>query len=162
MNNVWEAAASFVEFSVANDAAVKVVFSPTGGDEHVYLNGFELDGPSPKAQIAFPFPESHNMHLEPEQSGSLQASWRAPNGTSDVKYDVYLGTSADKLANVGKGLAKAFVTFTGKRHPLRAGFISTNHIIKSSMPPKPIIGELMLLPLIKPTLVIRGLSNLRN
>jgi hypothetical protein len=116
-----------VEFSVTNNAAVKVIFSPTGGDEHVYLNGFELDGPSPKAQIAFPLPENHNMHLEPNKSGSLEASWRAPNGTSDAKYDVYLGTSADKLTNVGRGLAKASVTFTGKRQILleQASFLLT-------------------------------------
>ncbi|KAM0263682.1 hypothetical protein ACHAPA_008656 [Fusarium lateritium] len=112
VNNVWEAAASYVEFSVSNNAPVKLVFTPTGGDEHVYLNGFELDGPSPKAQIAFPFPANHDMHLELDKGGSLQASWRAPNGTSDVKYDVYLGISPDKLTNVGKGLAKTSVTYT--------------------------------------------------
>ncbi|KAF5019517.1 hypothetical protein F66182_8459 [Fusarium sp. NRRL 66182] len=110
VNNIWEASASYVEFSVSDGAEVKVVFTPTGGDDHVYLNGFELDGPSPKTQAAFPSPENHNMHVEPKNR-SIQASWRAPAGSSNVKYNVYLGTSPDKLSIVGKDLTETSVAF---------------------------------------------------
>lgn len=114
MNNVWDAATSYVEFSVSDGKPVKVTFTPSGGNKHVYLNGFELDGPSMDQQIAFPFPENHNEHIELGSDGTIEASWRAAPGVSGNKYNVYLGTSVDELHSVGDGLEETSVTFTGK------------------------------------------------
>ncbi|KAF4987087.1 hypothetical protein FDECE_15610 [Fusarium decemcellulare] len=113
VNNIWDAATSYVEFSISAGGAVEVVFTPSGGDGHAYLNGFELDGPSMGQQAAFPYPENHDEHVELGESGSIQASWRAPAGVSGAKYNVYLGTSVAGLKSVGKDLAKTSVSLTG-------------------------------------------------
>ncbi|KAF4977887.1 hypothetical protein FZEAL_5661 [Fusarium zealandicum] len=109
VDNMWEAATSLVEFSVSDGEAVDFVFTPKGGDSHVYLNGFEFDAPTMASQVAFPYPENHNEHVEIGKGGSIQASWRAPSTGSGVKYNVYLGTAADKLSSIGEGLTEPSV-----------------------------------------------------
>ncbi|KAK7419036.1 hypothetical protein QQX98_003538 [Neonectria punicea] len=113
VDNIWETATSYVEFSASENATVGIVFTPTGGDEHVYLNGFELDGPSLEHQIAFPYPENNNEHVELSEKGLVQASWRATPGASNVKYNVYVGTSASELNRIGEGLTATSISLTG-------------------------------------------------
>ncbi|KAM5386448.1 hypothetical protein ACJZ2D_000411 [Fusarium nematophilum] len=113
VDNLWEAATSYIEFSVSQGQTVEVIFTPGGGDEHIYLNGFELDGPNIQHQIAFPHPENHDEHVELGERGSTQASWRAPFGTSAAKYNVYLGSSADELQSIGEGVTETSIALTG-------------------------------------------------
>lgn len=114
MNNLWDAATTYVEFSVSGGEATEIVFTPSGGDGHVYLNGFEIDGPAIDLQAGFPSPENHNEHVQLEETGTIQASWRAVAGAKDAKYNVYLGTSAADLKSVGQGLQETSVVFKGE------------------------------------------------
>ena len=114
VDNIWEAATSYVTFTASGSDPVEITFTPSGADNRVFLNGFEVDGPAIDQQISFPFPENKNERIETED-GTVSASWRAPAGIEAPTYDVFLGTSADKLDAVDSGLTEATFTFTGKQ-----------------------------------------------
>lgn len=100
-------------FTASGSDPVEITFTPSGANNRVFLNGFEVDGPAIDQQIRFPVPENKNERIETED-GSVSASWRAPAGIDGPTYDVYLGTSADELDVVDSGLTESKVTFTGE------------------------------------------------
>lgn len=89
-------------------------FAPSGGDKHVYLSGFEIDGSSIDNQVSFPFPENHDEHVELSGEGTIQASWRGLSHVSDARYNVYLGSSADALYSIGQDLKDSSVLLQGE------------------------------------------------
>lgn len=98
-------------FSASGSGPVEIIFTPSGADNRVYMNGFEVDSPSVDQQASFPFPENKNERIESD--GSVAASWRAPAGVEGPTYDVYLGTSPDELELVESGLADSAITLAG-------------------------------------------------
>ncbi|KAB8252903.1 pectin lyase fold/virulence factor [Aspergillus flavus] len=105
VDNIWEAATSYVTFTVDSaDQAVEIVYTPTSADGLVYLNGFEIDTPALKDQISFPSPPHREEHLELGDGKSITATWRAPSSGDSVTYNVYMGNASDTLEVVNEGL----------------------------------------------------------
>lgn len=92
--------------------AVQITYTPSGADEKVWINGFEVDGASPAAQIGSPWPRNLDERIQPGENGGVAASW-APAEVSSPTYDVYIGTDASDLTSIGTGLTDTSVTFTG-------------------------------------------------
>ncbi|KAF1966576.1 pectate lyase [Bimuria novae-zelandiae CBS 107.79] len=114
VDNVYESGSSYVKFNVASSTAmVVIVYVPSGGDGRVFLNGIEIDGPSIAQQISFPSPANKDEWVDLKNSSSLFASWRAPSGVSDAKYNVYVGTEATSLNSVATGVSSNTATLTG-------------------------------------------------
>lgn len=113
VDNIWEAGTSYANFTASGSEPVEITFTPSGGNNRVFLNGFEVDGVAMGEQISFPFPENKNERIETED-GSVSASWRAPADVEGATYDVYLGTEPDALEVVESGLTEAQVTFSCK------------------------------------------------
>ncbi|KAF4992967.1 hypothetical protein FDECE_13551 [Fusarium decemcellulare] len=107
--NMFDSAASFAFFE-STGGTVKVVYKPTGGN--IYLNGFEIDSESVGRQIRFPRPE-HRSGNVPAKNGAVTASWLPTFDVDGGTYNVYLGTSPDKLNNVAKTLVNPKITFRG-------------------------------------------------
>ncbi|KAL4888897.1 pectate lyase [Aspergillus ambiguus] len=114
IDNIWEAATSYVRFSVnSTDQIVEITYTPSGTDGLAYLNGFEIDTPSMGNQVSFPTPAHRDERIQPESKVNLTASWRRPVSANSPTYDVYLGTSANSLAVVGKGLSEEQIVLSG-------------------------------------------------
>ncbi|KAL2863963.1 pectin lyase fold/virulence factor [Aspergillus lucknowensis] len=114
VDNIWEAATSYITFSVGSvDEAVDIVYTPDGGDGLVYLNGFEIDTPAMGNQISFPTPAHRDERLEPEDGESVLASWRVPADAESATYNVYLGTDAANLTAIEEELAEPQARLTG-------------------------------------------------
>ncbi|RAQ60014.1 hypothetical protein AFCA_011081 [Aspergillus flavus] len=114
VDNIWETATSYVTFTVDSaDHAVEIVYTPTGADGLVYLNGFEIDTPALKDQISFPSPPHREEHLELGDGKSITATWRAPSSGDSVTYNVYMGNASDTLEVVNEGLSETQVTLSG-------------------------------------------------
>ncbi|KAL2783269.1 pectin lyase fold/virulence factor [Aspergillus keveii] len=110
IDNIWEAATSYITFSVGSpDETVEVVYTPSGDDGRVYLNGFEIDTPAIENQVSFPTPAHRDERLEPTNDTTIVASWRAPTGIESPTYDVYLSTNNDNFTQIGQGLGEAEV-----------------------------------------------------
>lgn len=92
---------------------MEITYTPSGGDNRVYLNGFEVDGPGIGQQIRFPTPENKNERIQGD-GGSVAASWGASSNVEGATYDVYLGTSPDELESVATGLTEPQTTLEGK------------------------------------------------
>jgi hypothetical protein len=115
IDNIWEAATSYITFSVGSpDETVEVVYTPSGGDGRVYLNGFEIDTPAIENQVSFPTPAHRDERLEPTNGTSIVASWRAPAGIESPTYDVYLSTNNDNFTQIGQGLDETEVEVTSR------------------------------------------------
>ncbi|KAI8162604.1 putative pectate lyase C [Colletotrichum sp. SAR 10_70] len=114
VDNIWEAAASYVTFDVATAGQeVKVVYTPTGGDQRAFINGFEIDAPAMANQISFPTPKHRDERIEIGTETSVKASWRAPASAEGVKYNVFLGTSATNLTSVAEGVTETSASLPG-------------------------------------------------
>ena len=107
IDNIWEAASSYVTFTAIQGEAVEIVYTPdTAGDGRAFLNGFEIDSPSLENQISFPTPIHRDERVVPiENSTDISASWRAAKAAG-ATYNVYLGTSRTELKSVATGLTK--------------------------------------------------------
>jgi hypothetical protein len=90
---------------------VQITFTPSGGDEKVWLNGFEVDGPPPAAEISFPAPRHLDERIESED-GKFDASWTAAK-ISSPKYNIYLGKTDTDLELVSAEQDGTTVTFEG-------------------------------------------------
>ncbi|KAI8941801.1 hypothetical protein NX059_003002 [Plenodomus lindquistii] len=110
-DNIWQSSASYVKFNATSGKAVNVIYTPNkDADGRVFLNGFEIDTPSLETQISFPTPVHRDERVSIDKAGSsFAASW-TPARIGNASYDVYLGTTRDKLQNVAKGLSEASVT----------------------------------------------------
>ncbi|TDZ32228.1 putative pectate lyase C [Colletotrichum spinosum] len=114
VDNIWEAATSYVTFEVKSAAdEVKVVYTPKGADKRAFLNGFEIDTPAMQNQISFPSPKHRDERIEAGKEGSVEASWRAPSSAKGVKYNVFLGTSPTELKSVAEGVTETSASLTG-------------------------------------------------
>ncbi|RYP41483.1 hypothetical protein DL767_000988 [Monosporascus sp. MG133] len=114
IDNIWETASSYVKFEVDGPSQeVQVTYKPTAGDGLVYINGFEIDTPHLGQQIAFPTPHHRDERIQLRGGDSTTASWNAPSDLEGVTYDVYLGTTADDLTVVTRGLTETSVELTG-------------------------------------------------
>lgn len=90
IDNIWGAAASYINFTATAGKAVEVVYnSDKSGDGRVFLNGFEIDTPSMQNQISFPSPRHNDERVE-VIGNEVDASWRAVK-TEGAVYNVYLG-----------------------------------------------------------------------
>ncbi|KAF2127759.1 polysaccharide lyase family 1 protein [Dothidotthia symphoricarpi CBS 119687] len=115
VDNIWEAAASFVTFSAVEGQAIEIVFAPdSSGDGRVFLNGFQIDSPNVEDQISFPEPAHQNERIEVSGDGekSVRASWKAAQAR-DAVYNVYLGTSPTTLKTVATSLSETSTTLQG-------------------------------------------------
>ena len=104
VDNIWEAANSYVTFEATEGKDVEVVYTPSryvGG--RVFLNGFEIDGPSMENQISFPAPAHRDERVGIEDGNTVEVSWRAAKAEY-ATYDVYLGTEPTGLQAVAQGL----------------------------------------------------------
>lgn len=63
--------------------------------------------------VSFPYPSHNDEHLNLEGSTSVTASWTPPALVSSPKYNIYLGTSQDKLESVSLNQEDASVSFEG-------------------------------------------------
>ncbi|KAL0931159.1 pectate lyase [Colletotrichum truncatum] len=114
VDNIWEAATSYVTFEVTSSTQeVKVVYTPKGADQRAFINGFEVDSPEIKNQISFPTPKHRDERIEVDGEKSFKASWRAPASAAGVKYNVFLGTSPTELKSVVEGATETEATLTG-------------------------------------------------
>ncbi|KAM0321815.1 hypothetical protein ACHAQA_009912 [Verticillium albo-atrum] len=113
VDNLWETAHSYVQFTVsgANDTT-EIQFIPTGADGRVFLNGFEIDTPDINNVISFPEPNNRDERVRLEGGDTHGVSWTAADVKS-AKYNVYLGTSPSELKSVSLGLEGTSTTFTG-------------------------------------------------
>lgn len=105
VDNIWEAATSYITFTATQGEAVEIVYKPdTAGDGRAFLNGFEIDSPSLENQISFPSPVHRDERVVPiENSTDIDASWRAAK-VNGATYNVHLGTSPTALKSVASGL----------------------------------------------------------
>lgn len=92
---------------------MEVVYTPSGGEDRPYLNGFEIDTPALNNQISFPYPAHRDERLQLEGS-NVTASWRAPAAGDSPVYNVYLGTVPDDLQAVEEGLSETEVVLSGE------------------------------------------------
>ncbi|KAJ4299073.1 hypothetical protein N0V90_004317 [Kalmusia sp. IMI 367209] len=114
VDNVYESGNSYIKFNVASSATVmSIVYTPSGGDGRVFLNGIEIDAPSVAQQIGFPSPANKDEWVDFQGASSFTASWRAPAGVSDAKYDVYVGTKATNLNSAVTGITSRSATLNG-------------------------------------------------
>ncbi|KAF6821990.1 pectate lyase [Colletotrichum musicola] len=114
VDNIWEAATSYVSFDVTSASEeVKVVYTPSGADKRAFVNGFEIDAPEMADQISFPSPKHRDERVEIGGEKSAQASWRAPASAEGVKYNVLLGTSPSDLKSVAEGVTETSATLPG-------------------------------------------------
>ncbi|KAK1147235.1 hypothetical protein N8T08_001974 [Aspergillus melleus] len=116
VDNIWEAATSYVTFSVnSEDEEVKFSYAPSGSsqDVGVILNGFEIDTPAIGNQISFPSPNHRDERIQPENGNGIIASWRAPSSAKGATYNVYQGTATDELKLAAKGLNKTETSLSG-------------------------------------------------
>ncbi|KAM9878025.1 hypothetical protein VD0002_g1250 [Verticillium dahliae] len=113
VDNIWESAHSFVQFTVsgANDTT-NIEFIPAGADGRVFLNGFEIDTPDIDNVVSFPEPNNRDERVQLEGGDTYEASWRAPDAESP-KYNVYIGTSPTELKSLVLGLDKTSTTLAG-------------------------------------------------
>ncbi|KAL4756385.1 pectin lyase fold/virulence factor [Aspergillus foveolatus] len=112
VDNIWEAQTSYITFTVSSSDPVEIVYTPSGGDGLVYLNGFEIDTPAIGHQVSFPTPAHRDLHLEAEDD-SVMASWRAPADVENPTYNLYLGTDPADLAGSSEGLTETTALFGG-------------------------------------------------
>lgn len=129
VDNIWEAATSYVTFNVsAENEEVKVNYASSGNSEDVgvILNGFEIDTPAIGNQISFPSPNHRDERIQPENEKSVTATWRAPSSAKGATYNVYRGNATDNLKLVAKGLNKTEATLPGKPSPALAHATGTN------------------------------------
>ncbi|KAL2816671.1 pectin lyase fold/virulence factor [Aspergillus granulosus] len=113
IDNIWEAATSYITFSVGSpDEIVEVVYTPSGGDGRVYLNGFEIDTPAIENQISFPTPAHRDERLEPTNGTSIIATWRAPSGIESPMYNVYFSRNNGNFTAIRQGLNKTQTKIT--------------------------------------------------
>ncbi|KAJ4350448.1 uncharacterized protein N0V89_009069 [Didymosphaeria variabile] len=114
VDNIYESGNSYIKFNVASSTtAVAIVYTPSGGDGRVFLNGIEIDGPSLVQQISFPSPANKDEWNDFEGTSSLAASWRAPSGELAPSYNVYVGTKPTSLESVATGIDTTSTTLTG-------------------------------------------------
>ncbi|KAE8376159.1 pectin lyase fold/virulence factor [Aspergillus bertholletiae] len=114
IDNIWEAAASYVTFTVdSTSQPVEIVYTPSGANGLVYLNGFEVDTPALQDQISFPSPPHRDEHLQLGDGKDITATWRAPSSKNPVTYNVYMGKSSNALEVVKEGLSETQVTLSG-------------------------------------------------
>ncbi|KAL4877864.1 pectin lyase fold/virulence factor [Aspergillus karnatakaensis] len=114
VDNIWEAKTSYITFSVASaDEAVEIVYTPSGGDGRVYLNGFELDTPAIGSQISFPSPSHRDERIEPEDGSSVVASWRAPADIESPTYNIYFGTDPENFEQSHEGATETNAVLAG-------------------------------------------------
>lgn len=114
VDNIWTAANSYATFNVSSaDQTVKITYTPTGADNRVFLNGFEIDGPDIGHQISFPTPTHLDEHFEATDK-SVKATWHVPDSVESPKYNVYLGTTPTDLKSVSLEQTDAEVVFSGK------------------------------------------------
>ena len=111
IDNIWEATSSYVTFTAVQGETVEILYTPdTAGDGRVFLNGFEIDGPSLENQISFPTPIHRDERVVPdENSTDVSASWGAAKATG-ATYNVYLGTSPIELKSVATDLSQPKMT----------------------------------------------------
>ncbi|KAF7592245.1 hypothetical protein BBP40_000446 [Aspergillus hancockii] len=113
VDNIWESATSYVTFSVDfADQVVQIVYSASGADGLVYVNGLEIDTPAVANQIAFPSPSHRDERIQPDDGQSVLATWRPPPANDSVTYNVYKGNTSDALQVAGEGLSETQVTFS--------------------------------------------------
>ncbi|KAF1959116.1 family 1 polysaccharide lyase [Byssothecium circinans] len=111
IDNIWEAASSYITFEAKANTEVKIVFTPdSSGDGRAFLNGFEVDSPAIADQISFPTPQHRDERVD-VSGGKVTASWRAAEAPNTT-YDVYLGTSSSQLETVATGLTATSTTFS--------------------------------------------------
>ncbi|KAL4868985.1 hypothetical protein BDV12DRAFT_208865 [Aspergillus spectabilis] len=114
VDNIWEAQTSYITFSVASaDEAVEIIYTPSGGDGRVYLNGFEIDTPAIGNQISFPSPANRDERLEPEDGTSVVALWRGPAAIESPTYNIYLGTDPENLTQSTEGSTETHIVLAG-------------------------------------------------
>ncbi|WQF75385.1 Putative pectin lyase/virulence factor, immunoglobulin-like protein [Colletotrichum destructivum] len=114
VDNIWQAAASYVAFEVADAAQeVKVVYTPSGADKRAFINGFEVDAPALGNQISFPAPKHRDERIEATDDNTATASWTAPASAEGVTYNVFLGTSPTDLKSVATGVTETSATLPG-------------------------------------------------
>ncbi|CBX99296.1 similar to Pectin or pectate lyase-like protein; Polysaccharide lyase family 1 [Plenodomus lingam JN3] len=113
VDNIWESGASYLKFNATSGKPVHIVYTPnTSADGRVFLNGFEIDTPSLDEQIRFPSPNHRNERVEMDEGvSSVTASWTGAR-PGNVSYDVYFGTSRERLENVAKGLSETSTTLS--------------------------------------------------
>ncbi|GAP92939.2 putative pectate lyase [Rosellinia necatrix] len=113
VNNIWDAANSYVSFTVTSTSqVVKIVYTPSGGDKRAFLNGFEIDSADIDQQVGFPYPNHNDQHIDLAGATSIQANWKAPKAVSSPTYKVHLGTTSSTLTSVGSTTSTSF-TFSG-------------------------------------------------
>ncbi|KAL5335709.1 hypothetical protein BJX70DRAFT_390527 [Aspergillus crustosus] len=104
VDNIWEVQTSYITFSVVvADEPVEIIYTPSGGDGRVYLNGFEIDTPALGKQISFPTPSNRDERLEPEEGSSVVAAWKAPADIESPTYNIYLGTDPESFEQFIEG-----------------------------------------------------------
>ncbi|KAL2825892.1 hypothetical protein BJY01DRAFT_256128, partial [Aspergillus pseudoustus] len=114
IDNIWEAATSYITFSVGSpEETIEIVYTPSGGDGRVYLNGIEIDTPAIENQVSFPTPAHRDERLDPTDGTSIVALWRAPTGIKTPLYNVYFSRNNDNFTAVGQGLNKTQIELTG-------------------------------------------------
>ncbi|OHW91197.1 pectate lyase [Colletotrichum incanum] len=114
VDNIWEAAASYITFEVTSATQeVKVVYTPSGADKRAFINGFEVDAPALQNQISFPTPKHRDERIEVGDNSSVTASWRGPASEEGVKYNVFLGASSNDLKSVAEGITETSATLPG-------------------------------------------------
>jgi hypothetical protein len=111
-DNLWESGSAYVSFTVVSSTqTVTFVFTPKGGNNKVYINGFEIDSPNLSQQVKFPSP----LHRD-ERVGTTSPtlSWRAASVVSPI-YNVYFGTSPGSLQSVAAGLTSTSTKVTANK-----------------------------------------------
>lgn len=117
VDNIWEAATSYLTFEVTSATQeVKVVYTPSGADKRAFINGFEVDAPALQNQISFPTPKHRDERIEIGTDKSVSATWRAPASAEGVKYNVFLGTSPTDLKSVAEGVTETTAVLPGKSY----------------------------------------------
>lgn len=107
IDNIWESTSTHVTFTATEGSPVEVVFTPSGGNGKVYLNGFEIDSPAIGNQVSFPTPAHRDERVELGDATTVTASWRQPADLTEISYNVYYGTASDSLEVVAEGLTEA-------------------------------------------------------
>ncbi|GKT46798.1 putative pectate lyase D [Colletotrichum spaethianum] len=96
VDNIWQAAASYITFEVASATQdVKIVYTPNGADKRAFINGHR------------------DERIEVSDDSSVTASWTGPASGEDVKYNVFLGKSPTDLKSVAEGITERSATLPG-------------------------------------------------
>ncbi|KAH7084514.1 family 1 polysaccharide lyase [Paraphoma chrysanthemicola] len=112
VDNIWEAATSYIRFPAISNRTVEITYTPDqGGDGRVFLNGFEIDTPSIENQISFPTP-AHRDERVNVSNGVVTASWGKARENLST-YNVYLGTSPKELRNIQSDVTSTSINFEG-------------------------------------------------